>query len=78
MVNSFKDRKQRFKLNPDCRSGWKDVPAEVPWGTKLGPLLFILMIDDVNALDMDLWKYVDHITIAKKAKKKRANKSKVQ
>ena len=78
MVNSFKDRKQRFKLNPDCRSGWKDVPAEVPWGTKLGPLLFILMIDDVNALDIDLWKYVDHITIAKKAKKKRANKSKVR
>jgi len=36
------------------------------------------MIDDVNALDMDLWKYVNHITIAKKVKKKKANKSKVR
>ncbi|CAH3025475.1 unnamed protein product [Porites evermanni] len=33
-------------------------------GTKLGPWLFILKIDDVSVNNMDLWKYVDDTTLA--------------
>ena len=36
----------------------------MPQGTKLGPWLFILMIDDINTSNTELWKYVDDTTIA--------------
>ena len=35
-----------------------------PQGTKLGPWLFLLMIDDIDVTDLDLWKYVDDTTMA--------------
>ena len=46
------------------------VPAGVPQGTKLGPWLFILMIDDINTSNTELWKYVDDTTIAECVDKK--------
>ena len=36
----------------------------MPQGTKLGPWLFILMIDDINTSNTGLWKYVDDTTTA--------------
>ena len=36
----------------------------MPQGTKLRPWLFILMIDDINTSNTELWKYVDDTTIA--------------
>ena len=54
-------RKQRVKLGRDCSSEWKNVPAGVPQGTKLGPWLFLLMIDDIEVTNSNLWKYVDAI-----------------
>jgi len=75
IINFLKDCKQtEIKLDCDFMSEWKDVLAGVPQGTKLGPRLFILMIDDVGALDIDLWKYVDDTMIAKPIAKNRANK----
>lgn len=53
-----------MKLANDCKSEWRNVPAGVPQGTKLGPLLFVLMIEDIKVTNTDLWKYVDDTTIA--------------
>ncbi len=64
IVDFLKCCKQRVKLVNDCKSEWRDVPAGVPQGTKLGPWLFVLMIEDIKVTNTDLWKYVDDTTIA--------------
>ena len=68
------DRTQRVKLGEDSLSEWRNVPAGVPQGTKLGPWLFILMIDDINTSNSNLWKYVDDTTIAECLQKKEGSR----
>ena len=46
------NRQQRVKLSRDCSSEWGHVPADVPQGTKLGPCLFLLMINNLKVSDM--------------------------
>jgi hypothetical protein len=60
----FKVSQAESQTIRDCRSEWKDIPAGVPQGTKLGPWPFVLMIDDIEVTDTELWKYVDDTTIA--------------
>ena len=70
IIDFLTDRTQRVKLVEDCLSEWRKVRAGVPQGTKLGPWLFILMIDDINTSNTELWKYVDDTTIAECVDKK--------
>lgn len=63
IANFISNRFQRIKLANDCLSQWKTVKAGVPQGTKLGPWLFIVMIDDLNIPSAeDVIKYVDDTT----------------
>ena len=64
VIDFLKNRQQRVKLERKCMSEWRNTPAGVPQGTKLGPWLFILMIDDIDTSNPDLWKYVDDTTMA--------------
>lgn len=40
------------------------MPSGVPQDTKLGPWLFVLMINDLRPSDAQTWKYVDDTTLA--------------
>ena len=63
-----------MRISEDCKSEWGDIPAGVPQDTKLGPWLFILMTDEIDVANTELWKYVDDTTIAERVAKNQASR----
>ena len=57
----LRDRYLRVKLG-SFKSSWKLIHAGVPQGTKLGPLLFLVMINDLTTR-FPMYKYVDDCTV---------------
>ena len=67
------DRRQRVKLARYCYSDWGSVGAAVLQGTKLGPWLFMVMINDININGANLRKYVDDTSMAETVHKRQPN-----
>ena len=44
IIDVLTDWQQRVELAKDCFSEWGRIPSGVPQETKLGPLLFILIV----------------------------------
>ena len=63
-IRSFlADRKQRVRIN-ECFYNWRTVNGGISLGTVLGPIFFLVMINDLLTHWADRWKFVDHCAVA--------------
>ena len=64
IIDFLRGRQQRVKVN-GVFSDWLEVPAGVPQGTRLGPWLFVAMINDLRFPEgFHMWKLADDTTVS--------------
>ena len=65
IIDFLRDRKQRVKCN-GVYSDWLNVPAGVPQGTRHGPWLFLVLINDLKLPEGSslMWKFADDTTVS--------------
>ena len=73
IIDFLSDRFQRIKLAEGCFSEWGPVPSGVPQDTKLGPWLFVLMINDLDMKSPLFWIFVDDTTASEVIQKGNAS-----
>ena len=63
IINFLSNRRQWVKFD-GATSDWLPVNAGVPQGTKLGPILFLVMVNNlrITSPDTRMWKYVDDVS----------------
>ena len=64
VADFLRDRYQRVKFSSDCFSDFKPVPAGIPQGTRIGPWLFSVMINDVSNTLSSIRKFAEDNTVS--------------
>ena len=60
-----------------CKSNWEEIEAGVPQGTKVGPLFFLIVVNDLSS-ELPLNKYIDDCSVSEVVRISELDASKLQ